>query len=207
MNVNNPLLPYVGNFQTSGNLERDIKTFFLQHECEHIFHHVKNVASKAEELAERFGADMQKCVQAAWLHDISGVVPNAKRVSLANALGLEVLPEEEAFPMIIHQKLSVSFANELFGIIDEKTLSAIGCHTTLKAGASLCDHVVFVADKIAWDQSGTPPYLPSLLEALNDSVEASSLVYINYLWEMRNQLRVIHPWLVDAREELMAGEK
>lgn len=105
--------------------------------------------------------------------------------------------------MIVHQKLSSWMAHEVFGIHDPEVLSAIGCHTTLKAGASPLDKLVFVADKIAWDQAGQPPYLEVLQAALEHSLDAAALVYIDYLWAQRAQLRVIHPWLVAARNDLL----
>ncbi len=198
-----PLAPYVSEFNATGNLESDVEQLFFQHDCQHIYHHVKNVAEKAAELAERFGANVEHCVQGALLHDISGVVPNADRVTLAQQLGIDLLPEEISFPMITHQKLSVVFAREVFHIHEPDVLSAIGCHTTLKAEFTLTDQIVFLADKISWDQSGTPPYLDELLKALDQSIEAASLVYINYLWGMRDKLRVVHPWMVAARETLL----
>ena len=64
--------------------------------------------------------------------------------------------------------------------------------------------IVFVADKVAWDQSGTPPYLNELVHALDKSLDAAALSYVDYLWRRRGELRVIHPWLVDARVWLVA---
>ena len=104
--------------------------------------------------------------------------------------------------MIVHQKLSVEIAREIFGVADEKVLSAVGCHTTLKAKASILDKVVFVADKIAWDQEGKPPYLDPMLAALETSLDAGALAYLSYLWEQRDQLKVVHPWMKDAYLEL-----
>ena len=87
---------------------------------------------------------------------------------------------------------------------DAAILSAIGCHTTLRKDATLLDKVVFVADKIAWDQPGTPPYLDAIQAALNDSIDRAAFVYLDYLWQMRDTLRVIHPWLREAYEQLSA---
>ncbi len=81
-------------------------------------------------------------------------------------------------------------------------LSAIECHTTLKGNPSELDKIVFVADKIAWDQSGTPPYLDDLLAALDRSLDQAALVYLDFLWDQREQLRVVHPWMVAARAHL-----
>jgi len=181
----------------------DQTTHYLTHFNQtHVAKHVKAVAAKAKELAIHFGKDPIKAEQAGLLHDISAVVPNNKRIALAHELGIEVMPEEEKLPMIIHQKLSRVFAKELFGIDDDEVLSAIECHTTLKANASLLDKVVFIADKIAWDQKGTPPYLVKLLPALDKSLDAGVFVYIDYLWQMREKLKVVHPWLVDAYHDL-----
>jgi len=105
--------------------------------------------------------------------------------------------------MIIHQKLSVVLARDIFYVTDTGILSAIGCHTTLKASASRLDKVVFLADKIAWDQDGKPPYIKKVTAALEESLDAGVRVYLNYLWERRDQLLVIHPWLIEAHEELM----
>lgn len=66
---------------------------------------------------------------------------------------------ERKFPMIIHQKLSRVIAKEIFKVEDEEILNAICCHTTLRKHATKMDLVLFVADKIEWDQKGTPPYL------------------------------------------------
>jgi len=107
--------------------------------------------------------------------------------------------------MIIHQKLSVVIAREIFAIEDDAVFSAIGCHTTLKAQASLLDKIVFVADKIQWDQPGLPPYLGSLQEALLHSLDAAAFVYLDYLWQQRASLRVVHPWPRAAHEEWMKG--
>jgi HD superfamily phosphohydrolase YqeK len=98
--------------------------------------------------------------------------------------------------------LSVVLAREVFNVRDEGILSAIGCHTTLKANASPLDKVVFVADKLAWDQPGTPPYKTEMIAALEHSLDSAALVYLQYLWDRRDTLRVVHPWMVAAYMEL-----
>lgn len=164
--------------------------------------HCQAVAAKAAQLARLFGADETQAHLAGLLHDISAVIPNDQRVATALAWGIEVLPEERAYPMIIHQKLSSRMAQHDFDVQDKAVLSAIGCHTTLKPGATLLDKVVFVADKIAWDQPGQPPYLQNLLAALDGSLDGAALCYLDFLWEQRATLRCVHPWFVAARQEM-----
>ena len=194
---------YIGNFKTTGKIINDVPYFLELSGYSKTAKHCADVACKAKELAEKFGSDPFKAEQAGYLHDISAVVPNEKRIEFAQNQYVEVLDEEFQYPMIIHQKLSVVFANKVFGVTDKEILSAIGCHTTLKASPSLLDKVVFLADKIAWDQDGSPPYLAKIITAMSESLDNAVLEYLNYLWEKRNQLRVIHPWLIEAREFLM----
>lgn len=57
--------------------------------------------------------DSQAAEYGGYLHDISAVYPNHVRVPVSRSLGIEVLPEEEAFPMIVHQKLSRQMARSV----------------------------------------------------------------------------------------------
>src|SRR5688572_24097477 len=157
---------------------------------------------QAREVALKFGLDAEQAEIAGWLHDISTIIPNDKRIETARAWGVEVLPEEITLPMIIHQKLSVVMARELFHVYDEAVLSAIGCHTTLKVGASVLDKVVFVADKLAWDQPGVAPFHAEMWEAFERSLDELTLVYLRYLWERRETLAVVHPWMREAYLEM-----
>ena len=188
----------VADVQLTGDIGSDVTAFLLHHGRPETAEHCKNVAAEAKRLAVQFGADEMLAQTAAWLHDVSTVIPNEQRVHAAQQLGLEVLPEEAAAPMILHQKLSTVMARQIFGIMDKTALSAIECHTTLKAAASLLDKVVFLADKIAWDQSYTAPFLEGILAALEQSLDQAVLHYLHYLWQQRDTIPVIHPWFADA---------
>ncbi len=66
----------------------------------------------------------------------------------------------------------------------------------------MLDKVVFVADKIAWDQSGQPPYIVDLRTSLESSITLGAFTNINFLWQQKDKLKVIHPWLEDAYYDL-----
>lgn len=189
------------DYHPTGYLRADSARFLTLHGYAFTAGHCTQVAAEAKRLATRFGANPEQAEQAGLLHDISAVIPNEERIAAARAWAVPILEEEVTFPMIIHQKLSVVIARELFAVSEPATLSAIGCHTTLKAGASLLDKVVFIADKIQWDQPGVPPYLDELHAALARSLDAGVFVYLDYLWQQRAGLRVVHPWLVAAYME------
>ncbi|WCF08650.1 bis(5'-nucleosyl)-tetraphosphatase (symmetrical) YqeK [Paenibacillus thiaminolyticus] len=198
---------------SSGDLREDVYRFLVRNGCPRTAEHCMKVGEEARRLAVRFGLDSQAAEYGGYLHDISAVYPNHARVPVSRSLGIEVLPEEEAFPMIVHQKLSRQMARELFHVSEQDILDAVGCHTTLRKQATMIDKVLFVADKIEWDQEGVPPYLKQMEEALVISLEHASYAYINYLWQRRDTLKVLHPWLRDAyydlavltRDEAMPG--
>ena len=187
----------------SGNLPEDVTRFLTERGHAHTAAHVAKVAAQASEFARRFGVDEARAEAAGWLHDISAVIPNEARIQTALENDIEVLPEERKLPMIVHQKLSALIARDLFDVTDTGVLSAIGCHTTLKADASPLDKVVFVADKVAWDQEGRPPYLAELEAALDSSLDDAAFVYLDDLWLRRDTLPVLHPWVAAAHRQLL----
>ncbi len=188
----------------TGRVGADITPFLVHHGRAATARHCIRVAAKARELALQFGEDEDKAEIAGWLHDASAAIPAEERLDFARRWAVEILPEEQACPLIIHQKLSVEVAHRVFGVTDQAVLSAIGCHTTLKANAAPLDKIVFVADKIEWDQPGTPPYGDELLAALKRSLDEAAWVYINHLWVYRQTMPVVHPWFEAAYRELSA---
>ena len=209
--------------QLTGDLPVDVTRFLIDQGCLATVVHGRDVAATAGRLALRFGAGkhaaawVQAAKTAGWLHDISAVIPTAERVAAVRRWGVEVLPEEASVPMIMHQKLSAWLAEHSFGVIDAQVLSAIRCHTTLRRDAGVLDKIVFVADKVAWDQPGTPPYLAALVAALAApadaaasgdaiaSLDAGVRVYLDYLWQQRESLAVVHPWFEAAYHQLCEG--
>jgi len=189
-------------FTSSGWLAEDVPAFLQRYDCPRAAAHCANVAMAAHKLAERFGVDMIAAEAGGWLHDVSAVWPDDQRLAAAEALGVGVLPLERAWPKIVHQKLSVVLAREVFHVRDAGVLSAIGCHTTLKAGASPLDKVVFIADKLAWDEPYDAPWHPELREALERSLDDGCRVYLRSLWEQREKLKVFHPWTEEACGDL-----
>jgi len=193
-------------FDPKGWINEDVTAFLMQNDCPRTAAHCADVARAAYELAERFGVDPLAAESGGWLHDVSAVWPDNQRLAAADALGVEVLPLERNWPKIVHQKLSVVLAREIFGVRDPGVLSAIGCHTTLKAGASPLDKVVFIADKLAWDEPYDAPWHPALREALTQSLDDGCRVYLGWLWDHRTELAVLHPWTEEAWLELGGSE-
>ena len=186
----------------TGNLRNDVNEFLIRNGHGDTAEHCLKVGEESQRIAVRYNEPSDAALYAGYLHDISAVYPNEIRIEVARSFGIQVLPEEEIFPMIIHQKLSKQMAIDIFKITNEEVLNAVGCHTTLRKESTKLDRVLFIADKIAWDQAGNPPYLKEILAKLEVSLEHAAFEYINFLWNQKEKLKVLHPWLADAYYEL-----
>ncbi|MFD2693698.1 bis(5'-nucleosyl)-tetraphosphatase (symmetrical) YqeK [Sporolactobacillus shoreicorticis] len=189
---------FIQNVHFTGDPIFDSYHFLRNNQLPLVADHSRRVSEEANRLARVFGTGEKKAEIAGALHDISAVIPNNQRLSVARELTIDVLEEEAAFPMILHQKISKVMARDLFHVTDLEILNAIECHTTLRSHPSVLDLIVFVADKIEWDQQGIPPYLDELKQQLQSSLEAGAYAYIHYLWKRKDKLKVVHPWLAEA---------
>jgi HD superfamily phosphohydrolase YqeK len=104
------LVDLVGDFEASGTVGHDTLMLLTRHNCPRTAEHCRRVAAESRRIAELVGADAALAEAAGWLHDISAVFPSAERAEIARRLGLELLLEEAAHPMIVHQKLSAVLA-------------------------------------------------------------------------------------------------
>lgn len=197
------LRPYMGNFQWQGDPVEGVYRLLSLHGQDDTIRHEQAVAAKARQIASEHGLKDDKCDLAAALHDISVLIPSAERLEVAEALNIPMLREERHAPLLLHQKLSAVMAREWLGVTDGEVLSAVACHTTLKPGAGSLDLLIFVADKLAWDRPGEPPYKACMEQALSCSLKKAALCYMRYLLADPDLLAP-HPWMMRAFRELSA---
>jgi len=120
------------------------------------YEHTLNVASLAESLARRWGADPAKARLAGLLHDIGrryrphDLARYARRRRLA-------IPERDAVlrldPMLLHAYASADIARREFGVADKEVLGAIRRHTLGDRRLNLLDKILYVADASSLDRS------------------------------------------------------
>ncbi|MDR0928262.1 MAG: bis(5'-nucleosyl)-tetraphosphatase (symmetrical) YqeK [Oscillospiraceae bacterium] len=183
----------------SGDLAADTSAFLTARGKPHTAAHCRAVAETSRALASRFGLNEETAATAALLHDISAVLPARDMLRYAQACGWVIDPAEAAHPFLLHQRVSADMAGQLFGVVDPAVLSAIACHTTLKAQASGQDMLLFLADKLAWDQEGVPPFYDAVFSALEDGLAQACLVYIRYVFD-HGMILFPHRWLIEAKE-------
>jgi len=195
---------YTENLVLTGDMRKDIHVFFSQNNDLRTLNHTYEVANEAVRIAKLLGLDSKKVECAALLHDISNVIPISKMLEVAELLSIDLLEEEYKYDRSVHQKLSRYMAQDIFEINDEEILSAIESHTTHKPKSNMTDKILFVSDKISWNLPGEHPYLNEMREEVNRlEIDRAVLIYLNHIWDQRNILKLVHPWLIKAREELV----
>ncbi|MFZ5825225.1 MAG: bis(5'-nucleosyl)-tetraphosphatase (symmetrical) YqeK [Bacillota bacterium] len=165
-------------------------------------HHVEIVAANALELARRTGTPEGPALTAAWLHDISLVLPYAEMAEHARRHGVPLLPEEIQAPQLIHGKLSALMAEQFFGVGDPAVLDAIRCHSTLRPNPTLLDKLLFIADKRSWPPHEAP-YQAALEAALTNSLDEAVACFLDWSWQQRYP--VIHLWLRQAHAQFCSA--
>lgn len=118
--------------------------------------HTLNVASLAESLARRWGADPAKALLAGLLHDAGRRYRPHELARYARQRRLAV-PERALIldldPMLLHAYVSADLAKREFGVRDPEVLNAIRTHTLGAARLSLLDRILYVADACALDRT------------------------------------------------------
>lgn len=177
-----------------------IKNLYLKYHKEKTWNHVEDVTKEAKKLAIQYHLDIEKCKIAAWLHDISTILSPDDMYKYTKELGYQIDTSEEKYHFLLHQRIFKGIVYDYFHIEDEGILSAIECHTTLKKEMNDYDKIIFLADKLAWDQGGKPPYYYSLKESIDVSLDNGCYWFINYQFK-NNQLLMPHTWLLEAYED------
>lgn len=165
--------------------------------------HVRGVVQTAKALAIRYGADPDKAMLAAWLHDVAREVPDDDLLKLADEFGIIFTDIEVRVPHLWHAPVGTRFARRQFGVTDLDVLAAIRYHTTGRAGMSLLEQIVFLADVIEPGRSF--PDAEQLREWSETDMERAVLAALEHII-VRSVERgtLLHPDTVSARNELVS---
>jgi HD superfamily phosphohydrolase YqeK len=178
------------NYTNTGDIFFDTENFLIKYGKKHVMDHSKEVAVIGVKLAKDFGVGEYKIKASSYLHDISCVIPNENKIEFSEYLGIDIVNEEKLFPILIHQKLSKEMAKMIFRVSDDEILDSISCHTTLKANPAKLDMLLFISDKIRWDQKEEPPYKNLVEDAIKISLECGIKVYLDYVMENKEKLKI-----------------
>lgn len=109
--------------------------------------HVIGCSETAAALAEHYGADVTDAARAGMLHDVTKALTGEEQLKLCEEYGMILNHFERENPKLLHAKTGAAVARRLFGE-NEAVCSAIKWHTTGRAGMSLLEKIIYLADYV-----------------------------------------------------------
>ena len=107
--------------------------------------HVLGCRDTAVELAKRWGADETDAARAGLLHDITKALDGPLQLTLCREYGTILDEFGCKYPKTLHALTGSLVADRIFGE-NQAVVSAICHHTTGKAGMTLLEKIIYVAD-------------------------------------------------------------
>ncbi len=119
---------------------------------EYRYHHSLCVADSAVELAERYGADKEKAFLAGLLHDITKEASAEEHFTMFELGGVKLSELESINRKLWHAMSGAVYIKEKLNITDKEIYDAVRYHTTGRAGMTLLEKVIYIADFISADR-------------------------------------------------------
>ena len=164
------------------------------------YYHSLCVALEAKRLAKKYGADPDKMYLAGLLHDITKNTENNEQLQLFNEFGIMLTAVEKASPQIWHAMSGALFVQKELKITDEDIISAIRYHTTGKAGMTLSQKVVYLADLTSTDRDY--PDVNEIRQKADVDIDKAIFAVLKFtVNNMSGCGKPLHPDTLDAYNE------
>ena len=166
--------------------------------------HVLGTEATAAELARRFGEDETKARVAALLHDCTKKLDMAQQLALCQQYDIPLDPLEQKALKLLHAKTGAAIARHVYGV-DDEVYEAILYHTTGRAGMSLMEKILYLADYIEPSREfANDPDVVRLRRTVYEDLDRGLLLGLNMtIDEMREMGNPVHHDTLDARDDLI----
>lgn len=170
------------------------------------FRHSLCVAEEARRLAQRYGADPDRAYTAGILHDIMKDTDRDTQWQMMEQYGAELDPVERQSPTLWHARSGEVFLRHILGVPDEELLCAVRYHTTGRAGMTLLEKVLFVADFTSADRNYSD--VDVMRRYADESLNAAITYGVAYtIRDLVDQGRAVHPDTVALYNAIVLSEK
>ncbi len=170
------------------------------------FRHSLCVAEEARRLAQRYGADPDKAYTAGILHDIMKDTPKETQLQLLKQYEVALDPVERQSPTLWHARTGEVFLRHILDVVDQDLLQAVRYHTTGRAGMTLLEQVLFVADFTSADRDY--PDVDVMRAKADQSLEAAMLYGVAYtIRDLVGADRAVHPDTLALYNDIVLSDK
>lgn len=166
------------------------------------FRHSVNVSKEALRLAEKYGCDLHKAELAGLLHDVMKDTGKKEQLEFMEKYDIRLSRYEEHAPKLWHAITGAVYVKKVLAVKDKDVLNAIRYHTTGRAGMSLLEKIIYVADCTSEerDYEGVDEVRKLADESLDDAVEIAAAFTLE---ERLNDRTPMHPDTVGAYNEIV----
>lgn len=193
-----------GLYRTNADLKhlplsklRPVALSYLKHKR---IPHVLGTEQEAIRLAERYGADVEKARVGALLHDCTKKLSLTEQLDLCRQYGIPLDDLERQTLKLLHAKTGAAIARDVFGV-DDEIYSAILWHTTGRAGMTLLEKILYLADYI--EPSREFPGVDKLRAVCYKDLDAGLLMGLEMtIGEMNELGSPVHRATIEARDAL-----
>lgn len=112
------------------------------------YQHVLGVRDTAVKLAKTYGADEEKAMIAALLHDCAKNMGDLELIQLVKENGYIPDKVEMQSPQLLHGRAAAIIGKNVMGIEDSSIFHAVTYHTTGREGMGLLEKIIYLADYI-----------------------------------------------------------
>ena len=169
--------------------------------------HSLGVADSARQLARLYGANEEKAYFAGLVHDIMKNASKEEQLDIMSAGGINLTLVEKNNPALWHGIAGECYLRLNMGITDPEILGSVRYHTTGKAGMTLLEKIIYIADYISAERNYPDVDVMRDL-ALNHSLEEAALYSLKYTFNKMTKLQgIIHPDSVEYYNELIINER
>ena len=159
--------------------------------------HSLGVEKMASELASIYGEDTDKAEFAGRYHDIAKCFTPEVMDSYVREFGLS--DEYIGNNALAHSKVAAGILRTRFGVTDEEVLNAVSSHTTGRAGMSMLEEIVYVADAI--EDNRNYEGLRELQDLARRDLDAACLFIMDFTIDrIRSMGRDLDDDTLEARE-------
>ena len=117
------------------------------------YEHSLNVSERAAFLAEKYGADIEKARFAGLVHDICKGMTGEAQLAIIKEGGISLDPDTIKSPALWHSIAGSVHIQKELSVTDEDIINAVRYHTTGRAGMTVLEKVVYIADLTGADRS------------------------------------------------------
>ena len=166
------------------------------------FVHSLNVAKSAAHLARKYGEDEKKAYIAGLLHDCTKNEPKEMQLKYFEDNDIILSQVEKSNSKLWHAMTAPLFARNVLEIENEEMLLSLRYHTTGRAGMSLLEKIIYIADYISAERDY--PDVGVVRSLAEISLESAALYTLKYsLKSLSEKERIIHPDSLSFYNELI----